>query len=557
MVKRIFNFVYREVKGVHQAAYILALFSFGSQVLAVVRDRLLAHTFGAGPELDIYYAAFVIPDLLFVLFSSILSVYVLLPFVNKHKEIKSSNSNSNKVVLSQVFTLFLFIYLAVVVFLFLSIDWFLPYILPGLTEHYDTLSLLVKILLLQPFILGLSNLCGVITQLEHRFILYALSPLFYNFGIIIGIIFLYPLFGIVGLVFGVILGALGHLGIQVPFVIKSKFSFGFSKKIDWKLIFNIVKVSGPRALTLAVNQVVILFLIGLASTMTDGSVSVFKFAYNLQSVPLAIVGASYSVATFPTLSKMYSQKDKTGFNRKLLTALRHIIFWSLPITALIIVLRAHIVRILLGTGAFDWSDTRLTAAVLAVFVISLVAQSIILLLVRSLYAAGKVFIPLFSAVFSMTLTILLVFWLQNQLSTDWQTSLQTFWRLRQVVGSEVLLLAIAFSCGQFIQMIILFWFFIKSFKINLQPLFNLFIQSVLASISGMLVSYLILNTLVEGINQESFIGIFLQGAIAGVSGIITIFIVYHLLNSYELLEIKRSFKGKFGSLMKTDVINMQ
>ena len=77
MVKRVFNFVYREVRGLHQAAYILALFAFGSQILAVVRDRLLAHTFGAGTELDLYYAAFRIPDLLFVLFASVLSVYIL------------------------------------------------------------------------------------------------------------------------------------------------------------------------------------------------------------------------------------------------------------------------------------------------------------------------------------------------------------------------------------------------------------------------------------------------------------------------------------------------
>ncbi len=557
MVKRIINFVYREVKGVHQAAYILAFFTLGSQVLAVARDRLLAHTFGAGVELDIYYAAFVIPDLLFVLFSSILSVYVLLPFVTKHKEAESVKSG--KIVLSQVLTLFLFVYSAVVVFLFLSIDWFLPYILPGLTEHYDTLSVLIKILLLQPFLLGLSNLCGVITQLEHRFILYALSPLFYNFGIIFGIIFLYPTFGIVGLVFGVILGALGHIGIQIPFVIKSKLSFGLSKKIDWGLIFKIIKTSGPRALTLAINQIVLLFLIGLASAMTDGSVSVLKFALNLQSVPLAIVGASYSVATFPTLSRMYSQKDKVGFNRKLLTALRHIIFWSLPITALIIVLRAHIVRILLGTGAFDWSDTRLTAAVLAVFVISLVAQSIILLLIRSLYAAGKVFVPLLSAVFSALLTVILVFWLQKQyhLSADWQIGLQTFWRLQQVAGSEVLLLAIAFVCGQFIQVTVLFWFFIRFFKIKLQSIYNLLVQSIVASVSGMMVSYLVLNTLVGGVNQNSFMGIFIQGALACIAGLATVFIVYHSLHSYELLEIKRSFKSKFSKIIKTDVINPQ
>ena len=111
MVNRAFNFVYQEVRGLHQAAYVLALFAFGSQILAIVRDRLLAHTFGAGVELDLYYAAFRIPDLLFVLFASVLSVYVLLPFVNKHTELDTPQAGGS--VLSQVFSIFLVVYVMV------------------------------------------------------------------------------------------------------------------------------------------------------------------------------------------------------------------------------------------------------------------------------------------------------------------------------------------------------------------------------------------------------------------------------------------------------------
>ena len=100
--------------------------------------------------------------------------------------------------------------------------------------------------------------------------------------------------------------------------------------------------------------------------MAAGSVAIFQFALNLQSVPLAIIGMSYSVAAFPVLADLFAKKEQTAFNHHVLTAFRHIIFWSLPIIALVIVLRAQIVRVVLGSGAFDWADTRLTAAVLAV-----------------------------------------------------------------------------------------------------------------------------------------------------------------------------------------------
>jgi len=384
MVKRVFNFVYREVRGLHQAAYILALFAFASQLLAVVRDRLLAHTFGAGFELDLYYAAFRIPDLLFVLFASALSVFVLLPFVMQRTEEKNAKEGTK--ILSQMFTLFLLVYVVVAAALAFFAPFFVQLLFPGLVEHFDQLTLLMRILLLQPLLLGLSSLCGVVTQMNHRFILYAISPLLYNVGIILGIVVLYPYFGLTGLVLGVVLGAVGHLLIQVPYLIQSSYKFSLLFTFEWKLIGKILAVAVPRALTLSTNQLVLLVLVGMATIMTAGSVSVFQFALNLQSVPLVIIGMSYSVAAFPTLSSVYGKQDINGFNLQLLTAFRHIIFWSIPIVVLVIVLRAQLVRVLLGSGEFDWSDPRLTAAVLAVFVISLTAQAILLLLTRAFSA---------------------------------------------------------------------------------------------------------------------------------------------------------------------------
>ena len=554
MVKRVFNFVYQEVRGLHRAAYVIALFSIGSQLLAIVRDRLLAHTFGAGAELDLYYAAFRIPDLLFVLFASVLSIYVLLPFVNKQKE--EGGVEAGRAVLSQIFSLFLVLYAIVAVVLAVAAPWYIPKLFPGFIDQQETLTMLLRVLLFQPLLLGLSNLCGVVTQMNHRFVLYAISPLLYNLGIIVGIAVLYPFLGLLGLVFGVIIGATGHLLIQVPFVIKSEYAFSSVAKINWKLVRQVLRISIPRALTLSVNQIVLLVFIGMASVMVAGSVSVFQFAFNLQSVPLAVIGMSYSVAAFPTLSNLFSRKDFDGFNRQLLTALRHIIFWSIPVVGLVVVLRAYIVRVLLGSGAFDWGDTRLTAAMLAIFVLSLVAQAALLLLIRAFYAGGKTGVPLLvalgSGAFSIALAIL--FQMLYQSNESLQIFIEQLFRLTEVVGAEVLVLSLAFMVGQFVQLVIMLALSSKLFGIRYASLGRLFIQSIVASLVGGVSAYATLAFLVDGINQETFIGIGVQGLIAGVMGLIGVILTYLAFRSPELHEVYRSFHTR---IFKTDVIAPQ
>jgi len=554
MVKRVFNFVYQEVRGLHQAAYIIALFAFGSQILAIVRDRLLAHTFGAGAELDLYYAAFRIPDLLYVLFASVLSIYVLLPFVNRATE--SSTARAGAEVLSQVFTVFLVLYAAVAGILALTASWYVPFVFPGLVENQETLVLLLQILLLQPFLLGLSSLCGVVTQMNHRFVLYAISPLLYNVGIILGIAVLYPAFGLGGLALGVVIGAAGHVLVQLPFVATSQYAFAFAAKMQWRLLGKILLVSVPRALTLSANQIVLLVLIGMASAMTVGSVSVFQFAFNLQSVPLAIIGMSYSVAAFPALSNLYAKSDVAGFNRQLLTALRHIIFWSVPVIGLVIVLRAQIVRVLLGSGEFDWGDTRLTAAILAIFVVSLFAQAILLLLVRAFYAGGRTVVPLLVAMSSGALSIAFSFglrelYLQNE--TFRALLIDTF-RLTGVEGTEVLVLPIAFVIGQLIQLVVLLFLSTRTFSVSYRPLARLFLQASLAALAGGASAYVTLVFVVNGINQETFIGIFIQGFIAGIVGLVAVILMYVATGSPELREIYRSFHSR---IFKTDIIAPQ
>lgn len=554
MVRSVISMLYREVRGLHQAAYVLAAFAFGSQLLALVRDRLLASQFGADLELDIYYAAFRIPDLLYVLFASSLSVYVLIPFVAAR--IKGDDATAAQKLLSQVFSVFLLVYTALTACLLVLLPYLQPLLFPGFNHVADTFVLTTQVLLLQPLLLGISSLFGVVTQLGHRFVLYAISPLIYNIGIIFGIAVLYPLLGLAGLALGVVIGAFGHMLVQWPLVRASALSFGVTKEIDWREILSVLRVSVPRAVTLALHQIVLLILVGVASIMTVGSVAVLQFAYNLQSVPLAIVGASYSIAAFPMLADLFAQKQLQKFQYHVMTALRHIVFWSVPIIGLAIVLRAQIVRVVLGAGAFDWADTRLTAAVLALLVISLFAQACNLLLVRAFYAAGNTRTPLLVTLGGSVFAVGLAYYLYYLYETVplFATWLQTLLRVDAVVGTEVMVLALAYSIGIVSQTAVLFALAVRDFSLDTSGFWQHVIRAVFAACVGGAAAYLVLNFVVEGVRVDTFIGIFIQGFFGGLAGVAGALLGYYATRSPELIEISKAFHSK---IFKTDVVAPQ
>ncbi len=546
--------MYKEVRGLHQAAYLLALFALASQVLALVRDRMLAHQFGAGVELDIYYAAFRVPDLLYVLFASTLSVYVLIPFVSRRMQ--GENSAAARQLLSEVAALFLIAYTALAAILWILAPYLVPLLTPGLIDYTDDVVTVLRILLLQPLFLGISSLFGVITQLGHRFVLYAISPLIYNVGIIFGIAVLYPYFGLAGLAYGVVAGAVGHMAVQWPLVAASDLRFGLSFRVPFATIVEILKVSIPRALTLALHQISLIALIAIASLMALGSVAVFQFAYNLQSVPLAIIGASYSIAAFPLLADLFAQGKLVQFRVHVMTALRHIIFWSLPIIGLIVVLRAQLVRVILGSGSFDWSDTRLTAAVLAILSISLLAQAFNLLIVRTFYAGGYTKIPFLVTGIGTVATVLAtyVLYLSYLAQPETYTWLHTLLRIDAVPGSEVIILALGYSIGMVLQTLCMLWFAGMQFLLPLRELFVPLLRAALAAIGGGFSAYASLNFFVFGINPEAFIGVFLHGLLGGVMGVVGIIAVYYVTRAPELREIGSSLHGRF---FKTEVVSVQ
>lgn len=545
MVRKTLKAITSQISGLHEAAFWLAGFSVLSQILAFIRDRLLAYHFGAGHELDLYYAAFEVPDLIFATAASLVSASILVPFFAKWGH---ESEESLKKYINSVFTSF---------FLFISICSILAWILmPVLVplffkalgvEAVAKIITLSRILLLSPFFLGLSNFFGSIVQYEKRFLLYSLSPLLYNFGIILGALLGAAKFGITAVITGVAVGALMHLLIQVIWVYRSGSGPKFIKKLDFKEIKKTFLLSVPRTISLSASSLVGTFFVVIASKFPVGSIAVFTFSFNLQSIPLVIIGASYSLAAFPTLAGHYIKKDISAIGECLGSGLRHIIFWSLPVTALFIVLRAHIVRVILGSGAFDWSDTKMTAAALALFVFSVVFQSFQLFLTRAHYAFGKTRLPLFINLGNAFFTISLAAILAKYFPPD-GVLFSFIAKVLKVEGLErigVLSLPIAFSMGALISALLL-WFFLE------KEIRKFVSSSILISFRDSILVALFIGATTTGalrifdnvFSLDSAFGVFSHAFVSGTLGIIVGVIVLILIKNREIKEIISKFKPR-------------
>ncbi len=545
-----FRFLSHEVRGLHGAVYILASAAVLSSLLALVRDRLFAHVFGAGTELDMYYAAFRVPDLIFVGIGALVSVYILIPELGKRSD------REQKHYIDTVCAGFSMLGAVVSLATFIAMPYLLRILFPQFAEGetFSSLVALARIMLLQPILFGFSNIFAAVTQSRHRYTLYALSPLLYNLGIITGVLVFYPLFGLPGLAWGVVLGALLHAGVQLPSLLADGFLRFFSfSRFEPRVFFRTIAVSIPRALALSVNQLAFIALLALAGSLSAGSIAVFMFAYNLQAVPLAVIGASYSVAAFPTLAAAYSAGRREEFVEHVSRAARQVLFWSLPASALLIVLRAHIVRTVLGSGAFDWTDTRLTAATLALFSLCLAAQGLMLLLVRGYYAAGRTFVPLFVSL-AVGVGMVTFGLLAMGVIGDFQSLafLESFLRIEEVPGSAVAVLAFAYALATILGALALAIHFEYHFGRFFEKTRKALWESALAALASGFTAYAVLVVLGPLTLSSTLISVFLRGLLAGVLGLCAAALVYRLLRSEEYAENVSTIRAKLWREVKEE-----
>lgn len=558
MVKKIIALLNRDIRSINQAALLLGVTLLGSQVLGLVRDRVLASRLGPSDILDIYYSAFRIPDLLYAVAAALVSVTILMPFYSDLAKETNKRKEADRF-LSEVMTVFLLFMVVLSVVLFVIMPSLSVLIAPGFSaEMQAELVKASRILLLSPIFFGISNIFGVITQSKRAFLAFGMSPMMYNLGIIIGVIILYPAMGLNGLIWGVVLGAVMHGAIQLPVLIKHRSVPSLVLSFDRNRILKVVGISIPRTLTMALSQITLVVLLAIASLVGEGAVSIFSFAKNIQSVPLTLIGMTFSVAAFPTLVEAFSMKNMEKFVGNIVSALRQILFWSFPVMVLFIVLRAQIVRVILGSGEFNWDDTRLTASVFALLVLAVVAQSVVLLLVRGYYAAGKTWRPfsinLVSSFFTVGVALLL--YKTYEISPDFVLFLERLMRVEDVVGTQVLVLAFSFALGSIINSLIMWVFFRREFlpKHRL-GISKTALQSFSISVLMGAIAYSGLQVGAVWFNQDTTHGVFLQGLLAGGGALFVGAWFFWTIKNKEFMGIIESLRKKFSKKIVVEVDN--
>ncbi len=525
MIKFFFNKLNSKINSVTQAAFVIALASLTSRFLGIFRDRILAGKFGAGDELDIYWAAFRLPDLTYSLIVlGALSAGFIPIFIKQlekdkikdyHKAYDFANNILNILVITLLGVNFLF-------FIFTPI--IIPLIAPGFSGKKLHLTIqMTRIMLISPILLSISAILGGILQSFKKFFIYSLCPIMYNLGIIIGALYFVDWWGIYGLAIGVVLGAASHMLIQVYPVKNLGFKYKFLFSLKDENTRRLAKMMLPRTLTLAIAQINFTVLTIIASTLSVGSIAVFNFANNIQSFPLGIFGISFAVAAFPTMSEWINNKEK--FSYVVNETFLKILFFIIPSIFLLIILRAQVVRVILGTGKFGWQDTILTFKTLGFFAISLFAQSLIPLLSRVFYAyqdsKTPFFIGLISSIFNLIFAL----------------------KLSKIMGIPGL--ALAFSLASIINFTLLLAIVKiklpspKHLKI-LSSVFKISLASLIAGIATQCTKFFI----GQFVNMEKLWGVFTQGMIAGLIGIIIYLVVCWLVKSPELISLWNSLKNK-------------
>ena len=543
MFYRVFN---SRTKTITFAAGLLAISGILSRFLALIRDRLLAGKFGAGAELDIYFAAFRIPDFVYgILIIGGISTVFLPVFSEYFKK----DPNQGWDLTNNVLNCFLILLILVCAILAVFTPFFIKFIVPGFSQENRVLAIsLTRIMFLSPILLGLSSVFSGILHYFNRFLVYSLAPVLYNIGIILGILFLYPIFGIQGLAFGVILGAFLHWVIQIPAAKILGYKYQPSFNFRCTGLSKIFKLMIPRTIGSAAYHINLIIITAIASTLAAGSIAIFNFAYNLNYVPIGIIAIPFVLAVFPVLSRNFAQNQKEKFLENFSSTFRQILFLIIPVSVSMFLLRAQIVRLILGTGRFGWEDTRLTAACLGLFCFGIFAAALVPFLSRTFYSFQETRTPVVIGVLSIFLNIILCFllvWLLGFPNIFQQFMINNL-KLQGIENIQVVGLPLALAIFGVFQSSLLLIFLKKRIgDIRLEETWQsfkkIFFSTVLLGVS----TYLILKIVAPLVNMQTFFGVLIQTVLAGMAGILVYILVSSLLKSPELKIIKSSILKQF------------
>ena len=518
---------------VHTIALMLGSVSVIGFILSFLRERTFAHYFGTSELLDVYVASFRIPDVLFIIATAFISVYALLPMFEE--KMKQGDAVLKKFINTSFYFLILFLILGSTI-LFFAIpslgEWLYNDFSP---EGFKTFVLFSRMYLIQASLFAISSFFTAILQLKRKFFLYSLLALLYNAGIIIGVVVLYPLFGTTGIAFGVLLGVILNVGIQIPTLLHNNIlpHLAPTRETIWEC-WRAVKMSIPRASALLSHTITQTLTFSVVAGISEGALSIYHFAESLKAVPAGLIGVAYSVATFPILVAHFTKNDMSTFRSVIETALRRIFFFILPIIAFVFILREPLISMLFETGSFTAEQTAITAVIVGVLIIGALTMSILIICAQALYACGRA-LSVFLTFFTLSaVKIVLIYTVVPLIQNNPDTSAM----ILQVTGLEsaaygtLFITALLVVIPEIFAAITILTILLHRIQQNLKPLLQAFTQNIIA-VAILAITTVAANALFfKDMQFNSISGILAIGSMS-IVGVAAWFVTLRLLKNPE------------------------
>ncbi len=401
----------KQSSSILSAATIITGANLVSALLGFIRNRLLVshffETVTLRQQLDAYWVAFRIPELVFQLLVIGAMSAAFIPVYSKYREQSEADANRMATSMMNIVLLF-FVILSVIIFF--NAEFFNCMITSEnfSAEQVRLAASLTRVMLLAQLFFAASNFMTGIIQAHERFLVPAISPLMYNLGIIVGIIFLTPVLGIYGPAIGVVLGAALHFMIQFPLA----FHLGFRPKpiLDWRHsgVREMFRLMPPRALAISVDQLELFASVYFTTALPAGNLTILNLAQQLMTAPTRVFSVPIGQASLPFLSRDAVRGERSRFKETLTHTLNQVFFLAFPASALLLVLRVPLVRIAYGASVFPWSATLMTGRLVAIFALAIFAYGGIQVLARAFYSLHDTKTPFFIGLASAALSISLM-----------------------------------------------------------------------------------------------------------------------------------------------------
>jgi len=548
VISKLFN---QESKTIAGAALLIGASAILSRALGLIRDRLLVGRFGAGDELDAYFAAFQIPNLLFALLVVGTLSVAFIPVFTGYLAQKRQEEAWH--VANAVLTVALAVMGVICLVLIVAAPALVRVIAPGFEGEKFALTVkLTRIMMLSPLLFSVSAALSSVLNSYRRFAAVSMAPLLYNAAIIFGIVALSKPFGMAGVAWGAILGAALHALVQIPVARSLGWRFRPTFDVKSEGVREIGRLFLPRVFGVDVSQFSQLLGAVIGTTLAAGSVSLFSLAINIAAVPLGTFAIPFAIAAFPTLSDAAARGDRATFRDVFATTFRQILFFLIPLSAMAFILRVHVVRVVIGSSGLSWNETRLAAASLGLFVLALAFQGLAPLLARSFYALKNTLVPVLISFVALAANLISVFAFKAFLATGPGASTAWIWLgLFGVDDVRVLSVAAAFSIASFVQVVLLLFVLRRKFgRIGGTGIFRAFGKFFLGSAAAAWAAAAVIRPGLQHLDTRPFASVLGEAALATVAGLGAYGLVLWLLKSEELTSIVDAIRGRFLKIAK-------